>query len=264
MATAQTMRRVLAAVAAAVAMAACAAPAAARYVVLHAAGPSAARFPPGTALPDGAAVRLGPEDRLVLLGQTGTRVLNGPGNFRPGRPPAPRSRAVAEASVRRAAAAHRIELPGPQSLWDLNLQALAPGEAAGKTVIFCALDPERIGVFGWMYRRAEFRPAGGGSPVELSWQSEFETAQWRPKGSEAAGHYQVAVGLERLEAPVRLRVVPLTPRPMTATAALDQLARLGCGEQLGRLRGRLLAQARYFEITEGDLGWTAVAPDVLQ
>jgi hypothetical protein len=50
-------------------------------LVVRAAGPSAASYPPGKMLPDTAHLVLKANDEVVLLDNKGTRTLRGPGNF---------------------------------------------------------------------------------------------------------------------------------------------------------------------------------------
>src|SRR5436190_1109108 len=54
---------------------------AAAVLVVRSAGPSAAAYPPGKALPDTHMLKLKPSDTVVLLDSRGTRTLHGPGSF---------------------------------------------------------------------------------------------------------------------------------------------------------------------------------------
>ncbi len=67
--------------AACLAMATVAASAGAAVLVVRSSGPSAGSFPPGKALADSTAIRLKPNDMVVLLDSRGTRTLRGPGTF---------------------------------------------------------------------------------------------------------------------------------------------------------------------------------------
>lgn len=237
-------------------------PAMARFLVLHASGPSAPRFTTGMVLPDEVVVELAAEDRLLLLGPRGTRILNGPGRFRPGQPPEPGPLALAQAAERQRVSASRMNIgSAPPSLWQLSLEAVArPERNTGKST-FCARGTGEIGVWNGRFRSVRIEQNEGFSPL-LTWPAEVNVVLWRPLGPAAS--FDAIAQIDDFERPLVLRVIRLAAVPEEPSAVLDLFVREGCADQAWRLRDRLLDDADLLNRREGDLGWRMAGERVLE
>ena len=163
------MRRILAALGAMLATAALGvAPALAQAVVVRASGPSAAKFPTGKKLPDGARVSLEAGDTVTVLDRAGTRVLKGKGAFtidsqvvRDRGVVGMLSRTLNNPTSIRAGAVRGAELPGaspapmvPKSVW------IADIDRGGKVCV-----PQGSGLYLWR---------SGNEARRLTWLGEAE------------------------------------------------------------------------------------------
>jgi hypothetical protein len=237
-------------------------PATAGFLVLHASGPSASRFTTGMVLPDEVVVELGATDRLLLLGPRGTRILNGPGTFRPSLPPGPVALQLAQAAERRRVSASRHNISTvPPSLWQLSLEAVvSPERQTGKST-FCARGNAAIGVWNGRFQSVRIEQEEGFSPT-LTWSNDQRIVEWQPLGTAAA--FDAIAQIEPYERLLVLRVIRLNAVPEDPGAVLDIFVREGCADQAWRLRDRLVESVDLLTNSEGDLGWRAAAAHLLE
>lgn len=114
--------------------------ASAAIIVVRAVGPSAAQYPVGKSLPDGASVRLRGGDTLVLLDAKGSRTLKGPGIFPAaangsGAGVSSFSALMASASGRRGRVGAVRPPPQPRQLWQAS---------SDKSETFCFVSPSGV------------------------------------------------------------------------------------------------------------------------
>jgi hypothetical protein len=200
----------------------------AEFRVLRAIGPSASRFPPGTALSRTARVRLARGDSIHLLGSGGTRVLTGPGEFRLDRPTFSPPRRPAD--VRRIVAAYRDEgwIPNIWILWTPNEHQ--DGPTYGGSVRFCTPDPSRVVVNA----RSPITIAGNGQEPQR-FAFDREVMSWGAFGVWQQGDERAAplvLHLEESNIDLNVTIVALPSKPSSAMEAAELLARHGCHQQL--------------------------------
>lgn len=161
-------------------------PAMAQAVVVRASGPSAAKFPTGKKLADGAKVALEAGDTLTVLDRAGTRVLKGKGSFtidskviRDRGVVGMLSRSLNNPTSIRAGAVRGAVLPGvetrpllPKSVWIANI------DRGGKVCV-----PQGSDVYLWRgsnttRRTTSLGAAEGGTMVTLLFPPRTSGVAW--------------------------------------------------------------------------------------
>src|ERR671918_529312 len=93
----------------------------AAVLVVRSAGPSAAAYPPGKALPDTHVLKLKASDTVVLLDSRGTRTLSGPGNYSVSASAAPVATARSAGTSARRVRLGAVRGAGTRSVWQADL-----------------------------------------------------------------------------------------------------------------------------------------------
>jgi hypothetical protein len=244
--------RGLRAFAGAAAIAACgfsAVPAAAQAVVVRASGPSAAKFPMGTKLAAGAAVKLEAGDVVTVLDRAGTRVYKGKGAFKIDSKVARDnnlvnvlSRSLSNPTAVRAGAVRGVSLmPSagpmvPKSVW------LADIDKGGKVCV-----PQGSGAYLWRStsearRMTWLSEAEGGAQVRIAFPQGTSGVAW-PNASLpliAGRSYRIADDGASAH-PVDFEIVSLAPDAIPADASElgSLLLANGCAVQFEALADTL-------------------------
>lgn len=206
-------------------------------LVVRAAGPSSAAYPPGKMLADTARIVLKPNDEIVLLDAKGTRTLRGPGNF------SAVATASAETSSGTALAAlvdqrsdRRVRIGAvrsvdgtakrPPNIWYID--ASRPGTV-------CVTDPAQA-----MLWRPDPDNAGSttaapatGAPAKIDWGSGQAVQPWPQALPLTDGaQYKLATGTAA-PAAIKIALVGTPPEELQDMAAL--LIKHGCTAQVDLL-----------------------------
>jgi hypothetical protein len=217
-----------------------AAPALADALVVRSTGPSAASYPVGRRLPDDGRVVLRAGDRVVLVSNSGTRTLSGPGTYsvRAGAIRSQGSRATLNRYINSSggtisrAGAVRGGSSGENApnLWILDIRH-------GGT--FCVADPAQLAL--WRSSTGD-SPAlsverldtPGASPVALNLASRTPIA-WQAANLPVAEGARYRLSGAGLAQPVEVQFA-LTPNPpRDAAGVANLLADRGCTGQLTQL-----------------------------
>jgi hypothetical protein len=208
-------------------------------LVVFSRGPSAKLYPPGKSLPEGAAIRLQPNDQLTLLDGRGTRTLRGPGSFNLTRLAAaePVSDINARLTLLTAAGTDRririgavrgappAEMRSP-NLWYVDVAR--PGTV-------CIADPAALTMWRPVIDKdqAVVITGAGKAPAKLSWAQGSPTLAWPAALPVATGaEYSLKVGDG---APVKIRFAVLDSRPSGMENTASTLITDGCDSQLDLL-----------------------------
>jgi hypothetical protein len=197
--------------------------AAAAVLVVRSAGPSAAAYPPGKALPDTHMLKLKPSDTIVLLDSRGTRTLHGPGSFS-----VLASATTAAATGNTAGtSARRVRLgavrgAGTRSVWQADLS---------RSGNVCVANPSEL----TLYRNDASQAAdvtltdASGKKAEVHFEANQWDAAW-PAALPVVSGTRIAVS--GLAAPTTLTLRTLSPVPSGLEGMAQSLIRADCQAQL--------------------------------
>lgn len=151
-------------------------------IVVASSGPSAKSYPPGTKLPDDGEITLKASDSVTILDKRGTRVLRGAGTFPVGSTAGPsRTTTFVALTTQRSASRVRtgaVRGSGPDgkplrpNLWYVDVTSPGP---------VCVVDPAEVRAWRPSNEGDEsysVKPAGGGSPTTLAFQTGSMVAPW--------------------------------------------------------------------------------------
>jgi hypothetical protein len=197
--------------------------AAAAVLVVRSAGPSAAAYPPGKALPDTHMLKLKPSDTVVLLDSRGTRTLHGPGSFSvlASAAPAAATGNTAGTSARRVRLG-AVRGAGTRSVWQADL---------GRSGNVCVANPSEL----TLYRDDASKAAdvtlteASGKKAEVHFEANQWDAAW-PAALPVTSGTRIAVS--GLAAPTTLTLRTLSPVPSGLEGMAQSLIRADCQAQL--------------------------------
>lgn len=197
--------------------------AAAAVLVVRSAGPSAAAYPPGKALPDTHVLKLKASDTVVLLDSRGTRTIQGPGSFSVAAGASSSSGAVRTAgtNVRRVRLG-AVRGAGTRSVWQADL---------GQSGNVCIANPGELTLY-----RAD---ASAATDVKLTDSAgktatvHFDANQWEASWpADLAVESGKRVNVTGLGQPVTLTLRQLSPVPTGLEGMAQSLIRADCQAQL--------------------------------
>lgn len=206
--------------------------AAANVLVVRSSGPSAKSYPPGRSLPDNASITLRANDRLVVLGPSGTRTFTGPGTFSPSAPVAATRTAQVLTTSGRRARVGAVRDPGliPRSptLWHVD---------ATKAGTVCV--PESAAVTLWRPDASDtvtlsIAPVGGGGATSIEWPAGEPTLAW-PAALPVRSGADYQLRWDGAAQPVRIRFRTIDETPTDRLQVANVLIENGCDTQLDLL-----------------------------
>lgn len=217
-------------------------------IVVRSSGPSAATYPVGHRLPTTGRIVLRAGDRVVLVGEGGSRTLAGPGNFPVRAAPQQgqgrgatlnRFLSASGGSISRTGAVRGTEGPAtPPSLWVIDI-------ARGGT--FCAVDLADVTLW-----RAD--PAGDtlfmvddvnhpGTQASVAFVAGQNFRRWPSESLPVSEGAAYSISGPGLTEPTRISVVSIGSPPTDVATIATALADKGCTAQLALLGDELANSA---------------------
>jgi hypothetical protein len=195
---------------------------AAAVLVVRSAGPSAAAYPPGKALPDTHVLKLKASDTIVLLDSRGTRTLSGPGNFSVSASAAPAAAARTAGTSARRVRLGAVRGVGARSVWQADV---------GRSGNVCVANPNEL----TLYRADSTAPAdilmtdSDGKTAKVHFEANQWEASWPSELAVASGKRVNVTGLGE---PATLTLRLLSPVPSGLEGMAQSLIRADCQAQL--------------------------------
>ena len=212
-----------------------AAPATAKVLIVHSAGPSAKSYPAGRSLPENAQITLGAGDKVILLGNAGTLTLRGPGTFaatvlvRPDQRARVDDRRAITAVMRGGPVLHPVtpDVPRGFSVWQIDVT---------QSGNFCLLRSNDVML--WRPNAAAATTltiaAARGEERTIAWPAGRSSIAWAPPSSFVnGGAYTLRQAGDAIPTKITIHVVKLASNAPQAVAAV--LIKKGCQRQLDAL-----------------------------
>ena len=229
----QTIRRI----AFGAVLAASASAAFADSLVVRSVGPSAASYPPGKKVPDGAKLSLKPRDVITLLDARGTRTLTGPGVFNSSAVAAADNGTSVLAALTSERRDRRVRIGAVRQvegvtdarpdIWMIDVSKPGP---------VCVTDPGAVVLWRPDPSRAaqgSITQVSGTGSAQLSW-TPGQTSQPWPAGLTVTpgGRYRIAQGAA---AAIEVRTIAVSPAPTELPDIAAALIKNGCETQLDQV-----------------------------
>ena len=217
-------------------------------VVVKSSGPSAGTYPVGQQVADSSSITLRAGDKITVLTDGGTRVLQGPGTFRVGEG-ATRTRSQFSSLTRRGnrsrartgAVRGGSVSTGNPNLWFVNVAASGP---------VCLYDLEAVRLWRPVAEVAQtyqFRDQTTQSSLDVNFVGTESLRVLDPEGLmlEDGNTYTVTApaGEDGESASVEMTFVKLTDEDLSPGELAQTLIEKGCMTQLGQLADRMEASA---------------------
>jgi hypothetical protein len=225
-----------------------ASPALADGLVVRSTGPSAATYPVGRRLPDNGRVVLRAGDRVVIVSDSGTRTLSGPGNFpvRAGAIGAQGSRATlgryiasgGGGTISRTGAVrgdNTAEAPRAPNLWVVDI-------SRGGTI--CVADPASLNLWRPDLNSDALltveRTDTAGAPQNLAFVAGQALRLWPVESMPVSDGARYRLSGAGRRQPVDVQFAVTANPPADASAVANLLADRGCLTQLEQLGDRMV------------------------
>lgn len=204
-------------------------------IVVRANGPSAARFPAGKTLPDGARIAMQRGDQIVLLDARGTRTLTGPGNF-PATGGASAAAPTTLTALASTSTSRRARVGAVRGVPAVDAATMRPGiflvdvAVAGRV---CVADPTAVTLWraGTRDAAATTLTASDGRSATVSWIAGQETSPWPaslPVAQDATYRIVPASGGAGVSVKFQTLATPPADLPQLASALIAH----GCQGQV--------------------------------
>lgn len=197
--------------------------ASAAVLVVRSAGPSAATYPPGKALPDDHVLKLKAADTVVLLDSRGTRTLSGPGNFSVSASAAPAATARTAGTSARRVRLGAVRGTSTRSVWQADL---------GRSGNVCVANPADLGLWRADSSAAAtvtLTDATSGKKADVAFAAGQSIAAWPTSLPSTTG---TKVNVTGLGNPATLTLRVLSPVPTGLEGMAQSLIRADCQAQL--------------------------------
>ncbi len=215
----------------------------AQNMVVRSTGPSAKSYPAGKKLANNATISLKKQDRVTILGKSGTRVLRGPGTFSLNRRASSTTSTTRLASfinnrgasrartgaVRSVGAPAAVEAPKNPNLWFLDVTK------GGK---FCVANPRTLVLWRPDYTgnaTATIVEPTNGSVTEVAWRKGSSLKRWPTADAPLANGARYQVIGSNVQKSVEVNFVMLPTAPKDLDEAAVALIANDCQSQLDLL-----------------------------